>query len=458
MHDAEVTVPDEQRPRRRSRRPAFDVAPYRRLFRLFRWLRAASPDALDELFFRRAFPGQSKRNRHRTVAVLVKEGWLSKLRLPHARIVYHLTRKSLATFADAGIDVPDTLRRAPTEEIGGYLWLLSTLRAELARQGFKIGRGPADCYALRRFLLDTANLDRRVADAMRSAAALRPPMVSSCERCGYRASVGALRMFCPTCDRRMSSMPADVAFTCAKCKATTSTPGPHVGPSGACDALMEEVDSVGVDIAWRLVDGRYDVRLLFVEHPTRGLGAQLEALPVKHLGAPKVPIILRSTDPDSRYDRKSAGWVVKGPRHQQLDRAFAEVGWPGFFAFAKTASVIDVRPDVQLHVMRSGAPAPAWECGAPWAGRGKLGVRAVEHEHEHERERERPRELVREQFRSEDLRHIDFAKLRAQQRRDEERAGALAIREPVREPVRERAPARVEIERADERGGGVRRR
>jgi len=60
MHDAEeVTVPDHHhrhdldaplQRRRRRRARAFDAAPFRSLFRQFRWLRASSPDALDALF------------------------------------------------------------------------------------------------------------------------------------------------------------------------------------------------------------------------------------------------------------------------------------------------------------------------------------------------------------------------------------------------------------------------
>ena len=173
MHDVEVIDGAQPRRRRRAKR-VFDPAPFRSLFRMFRWLRAASPDALEELFFRRAFPNQSTRNAKRMVARLVDEGYLAQMRLPHARLAYHLTRRSLATFEEAGIEVPETLRRPPTPEVGGRSWLLSNLRAEHVRQGFEVGRGPPAAYALRRFLLGTPGLDRAVAACVRAESEVEP--------------------------------------------------------------------------------------------------------------------------------------------------------------------------------------------------------------------------------------------------------------------------------------------
>ena len=421
---------------------------------MFRWLRAASPDALEELFFKRAFPNQSTRNVKRMVAALVDEGYLAKMRLPHARLVYHLTRSSLATFAEAGFEVPETLRRPPTAEVGGRSWLLSNLRAELARQAFHVGRGPPAAYALRRFLLGAPGLDRALAAAVRANPMLSPPMTDGCVRCGYRAPFGARRSTCPTCGTGTRPRPLDAWFECVGCKAIAAAPGPH----GRCALPMREIDCLPADVAWRKRDGRYDVRLLFVDHPARSLGAQLAELPLRHLGAPRVPVILRSTDPDSRYDRKSHAFAVKGPRHQQLERTFLEDGFDETLPLSKTTTLVEVLPDLQLHIMRSGAAAPAWGCASPWSGgRAKLPGRNKQ-DREAERQHEQRLDCDRLEPREEEVRLLDVAEIRRALRDLPEVARVECHERPQREeivPVPPRDPVAAAV--SDERGGCRRR-
>ena len=446
MHDTEVTDVDPVQPagrRRRAKRP-FDPAPFRSLFRMFRWLRAASVEALHHLFFTRSFPDQSTRTTGRMIAALIDEGYLAQMRLPYGRIVCHLTRSSLVTFEDAGIDVPETLRRPPTVEVGGFLWLLSNVRAEHVRGGFSVGRGPAAAYALRRFLLDSGPpLPRDVSDAIRANPTFRPMMVAGCDDCGFRAELWARTTACPRCKRATHPVPVDARFECVGCKAVGSRPGLHE----SCALLMREIDSLPVDVAWVKTGRSYDVRLLFVEHPARGLGAQLAELPLMHVGAPMVPVVLKSTDPDSRYDRKRHTWAVKGPRQQQLERTFKDRGFDTALPFSETATVVDALPDLQLHLLRSGAPAPAWECAPAWEGGAKLAGRnkqerePVARAHVHERE-----DVGRE---------LNLAKLWANEERREQAVPERDVR-VAPEPVRERASG---ARRDDERGGGgVRRR
>jgi hypothetical protein len=439
MHDVEVTdAVHAPRPRRRNRR-AFDPSPFGKLFRRFRLLRAASPGALDELFLKRAFPNQSSRNMRRMVATLVDEGYLAKLRLPNARLVYHLTRRSLATLEQAGIDAPETLRRPPTIEVGGMLWMLSELRAEHVRQGFEIGRGPPASFALRRALLAGPLTDPRVLDAVRANAALNPPMADGCTRCGFRAASGARCLVCPRCNTATRPRPLDAKFECTVCQAVAAEPGPHNG----CEHLMREVDCLPADVAWRKVGARYEVRLLFVEHPSRTLGAQLAELPLFHVGAPKVPVVLRSTDPDSRYDRKSRAWAVKGPRHQQLERTFLENGFDAKLPFSMTTTLVDVLPDLQLYIMRSGEAPPAWECAAAWnGGRAKLAGRNKKERDPRLQELEDPRLRAHGgPIRSDEevARPLDFVAMRAAAAHAE-REIALEQRAVAREAERAVAP------------------
>jgi len=174
-------------------------------------------------------------------------------------------------------------------------------------------------------------------------------------------------------------------FKCRECRAVVEGPGDHSG----CVGLVEEVETVPVDIAWRRVDGRYNVRLLFVDHPSLGLAFQLKDIPLRHLGAPLVQVVFKSTDPDSRYDPRAHRWLAKGPRHQALERAFTADAANDAFPFHRTAKVIEVLPDLQLHVVRSGAPVPAWEAVQPWKGKSKYAGRNKqvqgEKQHEHAR-------------------------------------------------------------------------
>lgn len=439
MHDLEVTDVDPvvRAGRRRRAKRAFDPTTFRSLFRMFRWLRGASVEALHELWFKGAFPGQSTRTTGRMVRALIDEGFLARMRLPHARMICHLTRSSLATFDAAGIAVPETLRRPPTVEIGGYLWLLSNIRAEHVRGGFTVGRGPRDAYALRRFLLDSAKETKRhVLDAIRANPALTPMVVAGCD-CGFRADFGANVSACPKCRHATRWLPASAKYECAGCKAVADKPGAHRG----CSLAMREVDALPVDVAWTKLGGQYDVRLLFVEQPTRTLGAQLAELPLMHVGAPKVPVLLRSTDPDSRYDRKRHEWAVKGPRQQQLERTFMERSFDASLPFSETATVVNALADLQAHILRCGAPAPGWDCAPAWNGG------AARNRRQHERDAERPREIERD---NELVRNVDIAA-----RRIAEREVVAPVREVRAEPV---VRERVSGVRERASGGGMRRR
>jgi hypothetical protein len=440
MHDPEVTDVDPvpRRARRRAKR-AFDASPFRSLFRLFRSLRAASVEALHWLWFSGAFPGQSTRTTGRMVEALLDEGFLARMPLTQGRGICHLTRRSLATFEQDGVAVPETLRRPPTVEIGGYLWLLSNIRAAHVRGGFNVGRGPREAHALRRFLLDAGSqTPRHVLDSVRAKHALSPLMVFGCE-CGFRADVGARVASCPRCKRATTPFPANAKYECAGCGMITSTSGPHRG----CVRAMREVDALPCDIAWLNVGRRYEVRLLFVEQPTQALGAQLAKLPLMHVGAPKVPVVLRSTDPDSRYDRKRHEWAVKGPRHQQLERTFTESGFDEALPFSKTATLVDALHDLQLHILRSGAAAPAWQCAPAWNGGAKLAAR---NKQLHEQQGER---LHDDKFGDERVRIADARDLKLELEEAAERA------EPER-VVRERPSGALRVE--ERSGGGMRRR
>ena len=171
-----------------------------------------------------------------------------------------------------------------------------------------------------------------------------------------------------------------------------------------------------------------------------------------------MPVVLRSTDPDSRYDRKSHAWAVKGPRHQQLERTFLEDGFDEKLRLSTTATLVEVLPDLQLHIMRSGAAPPAWDCAPPWnGGRAKLAGRNKP-DREAERQHEQRADGERLRSRQEDVRCADVAEIRralggvpevARVERQERAQSQEIVRAPPREPVA--AVVR------DERGGCRRR-
>ena len=74
----------------------------------------------------------------------------------------------------------------------------------------------------------------------------------------------------------------------------------------------------------------------------------VDALPLRIVGQPRVPVLLRTTDSASSFDRRNGEWVTRGDRHRELLRAFSDAPGKSAFPFKTTTDVVDIRPELQL--------------------------------------------------------------------------------------------------------------
>lgn len=124
-----------------------------------------------------------------------------------------------------------------------------------------------------------------------------------------------------------------------------------MGADGPCAGLVVERDCAGVDVAYRTRDGVTEAMLVFVEQLRVPLQQQLEGLRIVH-GAPPLPVVARSIDRDSVYDRRGQKFVSVGRRHRMLLKAFEDHRVRGLPCLHPDLSLVDLRPDLQLHVLR----------------------------------------------------------------------------------------------------------
>lgn len=61
----------------------------------------------------------------------------------------------------------------------------------------------------------------------------------------------------------------------------------------------------------------------------------------------------RTTDEHSVFDPVTATWIAKGARHRELARAFFDDGDRRLFPFSATATLVHIRPELQLRLRPS---------------------------------------------------------------------------------------------------------
>lgn len=346
------------------RKAAPTVVPFLGLFALLARLRGASASSLHELFFRRALDEPSTRTTERHIADLVTERYLARYELDAGRSIYHMTRRSLGVLEDRGQAVNETLRREPSFDVARRVWLRSVMHAALSRRGFSVERGPRAVLHLRRWYVDGQRKRRDVlsgrereeaqalVDLLRAEPSLLPASVAFCSRCrsSTRPGVGAPK--CSGCGGATELQAPHRLYRCRDCRALLLVPGPHAGNGRPCKGLAAEVENVAHDVASRTTAAGGEVVVLFVDAPRLALAAQLEKFPAQIIGAPPLPVILRSIDPDSRYDLRRREWASKGSKHRALLRAFSAEPREDLFPFALTTKVIEPFPDLQLNVLR----------------------------------------------------------------------------------------------------------
>lgn len=96
-----------------------------------------------------------------------------------------------------------------------------------------------------------------------------------------------------------------------------------------------------------------DLRLVVVLTPRVSRKKQLEALPLRIAGQPKIPVILRPADDGTTAHHKTGALTYTGPQYRALMRAFREHRNPGAFPYWETAQVLNYRPDLWARLDRT---------------------------------------------------------------------------------------------------------
>jgi hypothetical protein len=329
-------------------------------------LTAAPAESLRVLHFNRLSPPTSRRGAYRALNALVEHSVLARQEILGSRSVYHLGAAALTNSERVRARVSTNARKPLSNDDAGHAWLRASLWAELVAKGYEVGRGAAELNAVRRFLVDrqrravaqakgghAQNAAARVLELLRSDRTLAPLFRSRCSRCAWRGPLNVARTHCETCGADATRELCARAYRCFSCGHVSDAPLAHrrrTDPRRRCRGVPREGDHLGFDVAWRLVDNRHDVILIFVDDLGRDLVTQLRELPLRVRGQPKVPIVLRSTDAASVYDRRIAAWREQGPRHRALLRAFSSEGLRRLFPFVTTTTLVEVNEALQLNL------------------------------------------------------------------------------------------------------------
>lgn len=354
--------------RRQARRRAADAAfagAHEDLLVLLTVLRGASTESLHALHFSKQPAPTTLRQTYRDMHRLERIGLLERQYLEKGRCVWRLTAKGHASSPRVQRRAAETIRRPMSDLVGGYCWLRSALWAELANRGYRVGRGVEEQHAVRRFLIDkqravvraasgaAREAAERVLQTLRADRALLPLFRSICPKCGTASELRQIVTNCPRCTTRVNQVPSAARYLCARCGHESDRAEPHQSRrvrARRCEGTMREVDYVDFDVAWRPAGSTFEVVLIVVDDAQRSIRRQLDVLPLRTLGQPKVPVVLRTTDHYSVLNSITCRWHSTGPRHLALLRAFTESGDRHLFPFSLTAEVIDVRPELQLRI------------------------------------------------------------------------------------------------------------
>ena len=254
----------------------------------------------------------------------------------------------------------EQVRRVPAPDVAFWSLKRAALWSALAADGWLVGCGAREQLALRRSLVDrqkrriqaaagsAQEAAMKVLAALREHAMLSPPFELRCPRCGkgYGRSPNAGRV----CDCG-AGLQAAVITRAARCRC-----GDVVNLDDAvqlerhqasCGDASLRLASLPFDVAVR----KSEVMLLLVDEPRRSVFAQVNQLPLRILGQPRLNIVLRPSDDDSLWDATERRWLQRGRRYRLLERLFSTDHVQGQFPFSTTATVVDYRPETALRVI-----------------------------------------------------------------------------------------------------------
>jgi hypothetical protein len=160
---------------------------------------------------------------------------------------------------------------------------------------------------------------------LRALPLLQPWFIARCERCAEPLALN-LRPTGP-CEHCGGALVSDLVvepFACSVCGLQAARGGAHGSQARPCTGLLRRIDYLPFDLAWRKSGAGYDVQILLADHPHRSIATQVAELPLRVIGQPRVPIVLRESDDGSVFDQSTSTYAVRGPRLRTLERAFAE--------------------------------------------------------------------------------------------------------------------------------------
>lgn len=330
------------------------------LFLLLSRLRGAGHEALHRLFFAPRL-GLSLRATLRRLAFLVRGGFLGRVEITTGRSVYFLGRAALSTSPTLGATAPRTLCKRPPWPQAHYCWMRSALHALLHEDGYTIGRDARAVLALRRFLIDGTKASSRdgwrsrdrALERIRAMKELAPPSIGTCDDCGLSVGVDEDASRCPRCPRALRRRLAAEVYRCLCCARLVTAVGAHrTARDTPCDGPLRRHDLLAFDVAWRARattrGATYDVMVLVLDEPRRALVAQLRELPLTVEGAIRVPVVLRTSDPQSVLDVAKNTFRSIGLRHLLLNRAFIGPGLRDLYPFSETTTVVSLGPGIEM--------------------------------------------------------------------------------------------------------------
>lgn len=355
--EAQTSHPPQPNLRRRRRpRVPVDARAHEDLFVLLTTLRAASAGSLHQLYFqKRSLP---ERTAMRRLHDLVAAGYLGNVRIEGARRVYHATAKALDLSPRTRACALSSHAVPPPDQQAMACWLRSALWASLDAAGWRVGRGGSE-LTVRRFLVDSTRIERAKTPSerlflvenrlkhLRAAPELVPPIEDACSKCSFHGKPGP-QLACPLCGGPTSQRVVERRHVCRTCG--TEVPAPITTEhrdkktGAACSGSVRETGVIPYDVAWRRRSEGYEVMIVLVDDPSRSVEAQVSQLPFVTFEQPPLPLLVRSTDPHSRFDRRAGKWVTVGRRRSELLAAFGDKRRP--------ATLVERDPEIQAYYVR----------------------------------------------------------------------------------------------------------
>jgi predicted RNA-binding Zn-ribbon protein involved in translation (DUF1610 family) len=337
MPDVSPVVSPVSSPRaRRAYVPPDELWP---LFRAIATYRVLTVPHAHALVLSSLDEGRVDRTTRKRVKTLVDRGFLGVFTVagrPPIRFL-HLLRPAFARWPALEAFATDHARKPPTPDLAIFAWHKAALAIAARAAGYEVGRDLGALTALRRSLIDrqtarAAKLSGRHRDdaelvlrSLRQLPYLQPWTTHACEGCGLELPIDTQApRFCPECGSTFRRHAVSTPHQCDRCGVRAERTGPHTVSGSPCAGVLRHVDYLPFDLAWKRAADGFAVQVLFADNPYRATQTQLDELPLRVLGQPRIEVVVRPSDDGSVFDRSTKSYFVRGARLRSVLRAFSE--------------------------------------------------------------------------------------------------------------------------------------